>query len=98
VNINQAALDKVRAAKMNGGSFAMVLESIGAMLALTGAAETSMSFDYQHDDIEVEAGDLIPVITISLRQATVKQLTADEAPEKADEAEATVEAEDDLPG
>jgi hypothetical protein len=38
------------------------------------------------------------VITVSLRQATIKQLTADEAQEKADEAEATVEAEDDLPG
>lgn len=93
MSINQAALKKVRAAKMNGGSFAMVLEDIGRMLDLTGAAETSMTFDYQHDDVTVESGDLIPCITLGLRQATIKQLSADEAQEKSDPGEADVAKE-----
>ena len=47
------------------------------MLGLTGAAETSMTFDYQHEDITVEPGDLIPFITVGLRQATIKQQPAE---------------------
>jgi len=85
VPINQAALEKVHTAKINGGSLAMVLESIGAMRDLTGAAETSMTFDYQHDDIKVEPGDLIPFITVGLRQATIKNFSTDEASEAADD-------------
>ena len=69
--INQAALAKVREAKMNGESFAKVALHIGGLLELTGAAESNLTFDYQHDDIEVEPGDLIPFITIGLRQATI---------------------------
>jgi hypothetical protein len=70
--INQAALSKVRDAKTSGKGFASVLEGLAATLILTGAAETSMSFDYQHEDIEVVPGDLIPFITVGLRQATLK--------------------------
>ena len=92
--INQAALNKVKEAKMTGESFAMVLESVGSMLALTGAAETSMAFDYQHEDIKVERGDLIPVITIGLRQATIKHQSTEEVQAKADEADAAVEEAD----
>ncbi len=69
--INQASLAKVREAKMSGASFAKVVETLAATLLLTGAAETSMSFDYQFKDIEVKPGDLIPFITVGLRQATI---------------------------
>ena len=72
--INPSALEKVKTAKMRGESFATVLESLATTLELTGAAETSITFDYQHDDIEVERGDLVPFITIGLRQATIKTL------------------------
>ena len=85
--INQAALQKVKDAKMDGTSFAMVLESIGGMLDFTGAAETNMTFDYQHKDIEVEHGDLIPFITIGLRQATQPQLSVEELQQQAEAAE-----------
>lgn len=85
--INQAALEKVKAAKMRGESFAMVFESFGAILDVTGAAEASMTFDYQHDDIEVKPGDLIPFVTVGLRQATIKKFAADEVLERADGAE-----------
>jgi hypothetical protein len=75
--INEKALDKVRTAKMTGESFAKVAEALDTTLAMTGAAETSMTFDYQHDDIEVVPGDLIPFITIGLRQATLKLPSVD---------------------
>ena len=71
--VNKDALAKVKTAKMRGESFATVLESLATTLDLTGAAETSITFDYQHDDIEVERGDLVPFITIGLRQATIKE-------------------------
>ena len=44
--INPSALEKVKTAKMRGESFATVLESLAATLELTGAAETSITFDY----------------------------------------------------
>ena len=71
MSINRAALAKVLEAKMTGKSFAAIIESIGAMLNFTGASETHITFDYQHDDIEVKPGDLIPFITVGLRQATL---------------------------
>ncbi len=72
MSINQAALAKVREAKMNAESFAKVARHLAGMLELTSASETHITFDYQHDDIEVEPGDLIPYITVGLRQATQK--------------------------
>lgn len=71
--INEAAIQKVTEAKMGGEHFAEVMKVMGGMLEVTGAAETQMQFDYQHGDIEVEPGDLIPFITIGLRQATIIQ-------------------------
>lgn len=76
--INKAALEKVKTAKMKGESFATILEDLNLTLDVTGAAETSITFDYQHDDIKVERGDLIPFITIGLRQATMKIAIEDE--------------------
>ena len=75
--INKDALEKVKTAKMKGESFATILEDLNLTLEVTGAAETSITFDYQHDDIEVERGDLIPFITIGLRQATLNEVSDD---------------------
>jgi len=72
LKINEQALDKIRQAPMTGESFVKLAKSLETTLELTGAAETSLSLDYQHDDVEVVPGDLIPCITLSLRQATLK--------------------------
>lgn len=78
LKINEQALAKVQQAKrMNSDSFVKLARSLETTLELTGAAETSISLDYQHDDVEVVPGDLIPVITVSLRQATIKLPTVD---------------------
>lgn len=83
LKINEEALDKVRQAKMSGKGFAMVVETLMEALALTGAAETSLTFDYQHDDVKAVPGDLIPFITVGLRQATVKMPIVDHGEDKA---------------
>ena len=70
--INQAALEKVKTATMRGDAFAKICEGLDQMLDVTGAAETHVTFDYQHDDIEVKPGELVPFITIGVRQATIK--------------------------
>ncbi len=49
--INKDALEKVKTAKMKGESFATILEDLNLTLEVTGAAETSITFDYQHDDL-----------------------------------------------
>ena len=73
MKINEPALDKLRqATRMNSESFVKLSQSLETTLELTGAAETSISLDYQHDDVKVVPGGLIPVITLSLRQATIK--------------------------
>jgi hypothetical protein len=62
---------------MSGGSFVKLAKFLESSLELTGAADASISLDYQHDDVEVVPGDLIPCITLSLRQATIKMPTVD---------------------
>jgi hypothetical protein len=79
---------------MTGETFVTVLDSLSRSLDLTGATETNLVLDYQSDDMEVERGDLIPSITIGLRQATLKEISGDEAlaaAEKREEKEAEPE-------
>ena len=75
--VQKEALEKVRTAKMTGENFATVIGTLATSLELTGAAETHLTLDYQHDDMEVKPGDMIPVITIGLRQATIPTHLAD---------------------
>jgi transcriptional regulator of acetoin/glycerol metabolism len=93
MQINAAALQKLKDAPMTSKHIVMVAEAIGGVLEVTGASDTQMTLDYQHPEIKVKHGDLIPYLTIGLRQATVPQLTADEAQERADAADAKVEQE-----
>lgn len=74
MSINPAALEKVRTATMRGESFVTVLESLAKTMLLTGAAESSLTLDYRHKDIQIKDGDLIPIITIGLRQVSDAEL------------------------
>ena len=84
--VHKEALEKVRTAKMTGETFAMVIETLVTSLELTGATETSLMLDYQEPGMVIEAGDLIPSISIGLRQAAPNSKTPPE------------EAQVDLPG
>lgn len=86
MSVNKEALEKVRTAKMTGESFATIIGTLATSLELTGAAETSLLLDYQGASMVIEEGDLIPSISIGLRQATPNPKTPPE------------EAKIDLPG
>ena len=55
-----------------GMDIATIIEGLAQMLDVTGAAESHVTLDYQRDDIAVKPGDLIPYISIGIRQATIK--------------------------
>lgn len=68
--INQAALERVKGAKLRPEKVAAILEQLAAVLDVTGAGQTQLNLDYQDPKDSVEPGDLIPYITIGLRPAT----------------------------
>lgn len=78
MSVHKEALEKVRTAKMTGESFAKVIGTLVTTLELTGATETSLMLDYQEPGMVIEEGDLIPTISIGLRQATPNPKTPPE--------------------
>lgn len=71
--INQAALDRLMAATFSARTFVAVMEQMSDIRDVCGAGTTDLHLDYQEDGDDVKAGELIPTITIGLRQATVEQ-------------------------
>jgi hypothetical protein len=72
MKINKHALDRVRKAPMSGEGTADILLSMAAGATLDGAEGVSLTLDYQHEDDPVGPGDMIPIITLSLRSATIE--------------------------
>jgi len=70
--IHQEALERVRSAKIRGEKVAEIMARFEGVLDATGAADCLLTLDYQGKDMDVQPGDLIPVITIGLRQATTE--------------------------
>lgn len=66
MRINPQALERLRAAPLHGAGFADICENM-LLAAATTDATPVFNLDYQPE--VVEEGDLIPVITIYLRQA-----------------------------
>lgn len=72
MRINKHALDRVRTARMSGEGTADILLSMAAGASLEGAEGVCLTLDYQREDDPVEPGDMIPVITLTLRPATIE--------------------------
>ena len=72
MRVSPVALHRIREARMSGTGVAMMFEHIVAALEMFDGAQSAMSFDYQYADDEVVEGDLIPVVTLALRPATMK--------------------------
>ena len=72
MKINKHALDRVRGARMSGEGTADILLSMAASAAVHGADGACLTLDYQREDDPVEPGDMIPVISLTLRPATVE--------------------------
>ena len=71
MSINPAALEQLRAAPFGAQTFVDVMEQMSLARGLFGAGDVSLTLDYQTHGEPVQAGDMIPYITIGLRQATV---------------------------
>ena len=67
--IHQATFDRLRAAKISGDGLATILQQMVAGIETLGAATSQLQLDWQRPDDEVREGDLLPVVTLSLRPA-----------------------------
>jgi len=72
MRIHPQALERLRAAAMSGATVASTLERLVAALDAFPEAHVGLNLDYQQAADEEADGDLIPVVTISLRPATLR--------------------------
>ena len=69
--IHQATFDRLRAAKISGDGLATILQQMAAGIETLGVATSQLQLDWQQPDDEVREGDLLPVVTLSLRPAII---------------------------
>ena len=69
--IHQAMFDRLRAAKISGDGLATILQQMAAGVETLGAATSQLQLDWQQPGDELREGDLLPVVTLSLRPAIV---------------------------
>ena len=69
--IHHPTFDRLRAAKISGQGITAILEQMAAGVEMFGAAASELQLDWQNPDDEVRDGDLLPVVTLSLRPAIV---------------------------
>ena len=67
--VHQATFDRLRAAKISGDGLATILEQMAAGIEMLGAATSQLQLDWQQPGDELRDGDLLPVVTLSLRPA-----------------------------
>ena len=67
--IHRPTFDRLRAAKISGDGLATILEQMVAGIEMLGAATSQLQLDWQQPDDELRDGDLLPVVTLSLRPA-----------------------------
>ena len=61
----------LRTAKISGDGLVTILEQMAAGIEMLGATASQLQLDWQQPDDELRDGDLLPVVTLSLRPATV---------------------------
>ena len=67
--IHHPTFDRLRAAKISGDGLATILEQMVAGIEAFGAATSQLQLDWQQPDDELRDGDLLPIVTLSLRPA-----------------------------
>lgn len=68
--IHYPTFDRLRAAKISGDGLATILEQMAAGIEMLGTATSQLQLDWQQPDDELRDGDLLPIVTLSLRPAT----------------------------
>lgn len=67
-------LERVRSAQPTGEGTAKIFDCLAQMANLVGdSALMSLNLDYQYESDVIQEGDLVPVISFSLRPATYVQ-------------------------
>lgn len=75
MQINEQAMKRLRESSITPEAFCKTMEQICDANNLFGSGDTQLSFDYQGRDVVIQPGDMIPFITIGLRQAVVVEGT-----------------------
>lgn len=73
MKIHETAFDRLRQAKISGEGVAAVLQQMAAGVEMFGAAASELQLDWQRPEDEIQEGDLLPVVTLSLRPAILPQ-------------------------
>jgi hypothetical protein len=69
--INQQALERLKAATFDARVVGKVLEQMDSIGSVFAGGDIDLPIDYQQAGDDVEAGEMIPVITIGLRQVNI---------------------------
>ena len=69
--VHHPTFDRLRAAKISGDGLATILEQMAAGIEMLGAATSQLQLDWHRPDDDLRDGDLLPVVTLSLRPAIV---------------------------
>ncbi len=72
MQINEQAMKRLRESSITPDAFLRTLEQVCEANNLFGAGNTQLSFDYHGAEVELVPGDMIPFITIGLRQPVVE--------------------------
>ena len=72
--IHHATFDRLRAAKISGDGLATIFEQMAAGTEMLGAATSQLQLDWQQPDDELREGDLLPVVTLSLRPVLPEEI------------------------
>jgi len=72
--IHHPTFHRLRAAKISGDGLATILEQMAAGTEMLGAATSQLQLDWQQPDDELREGDLLPVVTLSLRPVLPEEI------------------------
>ncbi len=71
MQINEQAMKRLRESSITPEAFCKTMEQVCDANNLFGSGDTQLTLDYQSREVVIEPGDMIPFITIGLRQAVV---------------------------
>lgn len=82
MQINEQAIKRLRESSISPEAFCKTMEQICEANNLFGSGDTQLTLDYQSAEVVVQPGDMIPFITIGLRQAVVVETEVEVEVEK----------------
>ena len=75
MQINEQAMKRLKESSITPEAFCKTMEQICDANNLFGSGNTQLTLDYQSKEVVVQPGDLIPFITIGLRQAIIEEVS-----------------------